>query len=313
MKQIQQFLAVCIVAVFIVSLSACAPIDSGAGTKDNYEVYLDSSVQSSTGTLAITASAYHYKRDRPLTTPADNTISVMLNGESQTLYYTVSEITLQNNETYDFDSEDRNITFRYYSPNMQLDAIILRNQDMSSFENMTQAEYEAWIRQFVAQYTTENWDEYQANYRTEYTFGEDLPYKNNEFMDTLPAGATLKERVFYYVKYYQTLKTVDMISVRFSYNSETAEGKIIVFFNPRWFDTYHADLDIDKMHTAITDYVKANLWENTTLQDIAFSNGILLWVDGNYLCKWTVTTQVLTAKGEVVTDSYYLVVDVPDA
>ena len=313
MKAFYKMFCLVVMTALVFSLTACAPIDSGTATKDNYEVYLDSSVQSSTGTLAITASAYHYKRDRPLTTPADNTISVMLNGESQTLYYTVSEITLQNNETYDFASEDRNITFRYYSPNMQLDAIILRNQDMSSFENMTQAEYEAWIRQFVAQYTTENWDEYQANYRTEYTFGEGLPYKNNEFMDTLPAGATLKERVFYYVKYYQTLKTVDMISVRFSYNSETAEGKIIVFFNPRWFDTYHADLDIDKMHTAITDYVKANLWENTTLQDIAFSNGTLLRVDGNYLCKWTVATQVLTDKGEVVTDSYDLVVDVPDA
>lgn len=294
-------------------LAACAPAIDKPVSTGNYEVYLDSAVQSSTDSLINSANAYRYKKDRPLTTPAENTISVTLNGETQTLHYVESRITLQNDETYDFNSEDQNISFRYFAPNMQLRKITLSNQDMSSFENMTQAEYEAWIRQFVAQYTTENWAEYQANYQTEYTFGEGIPHKNNEFMDTLPAGATLKERVFNYVKYYQTLKTVDMISVRFSYDSEAAEGRISVTFNPKWFDRYHADLDIDKMQTAITDYVKANLWEKTTLQDIAFSDGTLLRVDGNYLCKWTVATHVLTDKGDVVADSYNVLVDIPDA
>ena len=294
-------------------LAACAPVASNPVGTNNYEVFLDSSLLSGANTLAESVVSYTYKQDRPLTTPAETTKTVTLNGESYTLHHVESRITLQNDETYDFDSEDQNITFRYFADNMQLRTIILQNQDMTVFENMTQAEYEAWIRQFVAQYTTENWDEYQPNYQTEYTTSDGTPHKNTEFLDTLPNGAVLSDREFYYVKYYQTLKTVDMISVRFSYDPEGSGGEIFVVFNSKWFDTYNADLDIDKMQTTITDYVKANLWENTTLQDIAFSDGILVRIDENYLCRWYITTNVLTETGSVVEDSYYVLVDVPDA
>lgn len=290
-------------------LTACAPAVDKPVSTGNYEVYLDAAVQSSTGTLVSNANSYRYKKDRLLTTPVETTISVTLNGETQTLHYLESRITLQNDETYEFISEDKNLSFLYFAPNMQLRKITLNNQNMSAFENMTQAEYEAWIRQFVEQYTTENWEEYQVNYRTQYTASDGTHHKEQEFLDTLPAGSTLTDRVFNHVKYYDTLSTVDILTVRFSFE----DNFVAVIFNPEWFDTYNVSIDIEKMQTAITDYVKANLWENTTLQDITFSNGTLLRADGNYLCKWTVATYILTDRGEVVADSYDVLVDVPDA
>lgn len=310
MKRVQQFFALCIAVILAAALLvACAPADSNPVDTNNYQVFLDSSLLSGANTLAESVVSYTYKQDRPLTTPAETTKTVTLNGESYTLHHVESRITLQNDETYDFDSEDQNITFRYFADNMQLRTIILQNQDMTVFENMTQAEYEAWIRQFVAQYTTENWDEYQPNYQTEYTTSDGTPHKNNEFLDTLPNGAVLSDRVFNYVKYYKTLKTADILSVRFSFD----DNFIAIIFNPQWFDAYNVNIDIEQMQTAITDYVKANLWENTTLQDIAFTNGTLVHIDENYLCRWTITTNVLTETGSVVEDSYYVLVDVPDA
>ena len=127
-------------------------------------------------------------------------------------------------------------------------------------------------------------------------------------MDTLPEGAELCDWKFYYIKHYQTLRTADILSVRFSFD----DNSIVIIFNPQWFDTYNVNIDIEKMQTAITDYVKANLWENATLQEITFTDGTLVHIDENYLCRWSITTTVLTEKGTVLEGCYYILVDIPD-
>ena len=308
MKAFYKLFCLVVMTALVFSLTACAPIDSGSPSTGNYEVYTDGGLINGDDCLVMNDSALTYTLDCPITKPASTVITDTLNGKEYTLHYKQSSITYWNKELYYYESEDQTIFFRYLADNMQLFEIILNDQDMSVFENMTLAEYEAWITEFVSQYCTEDWDSYLKTYQTWYR-GANGFTKVSDYVADIPEDAELNTRVFTYIKPYGELRTNDSIAVKLYFE----DNKIIVSLNANKFAKYDVNLDTEKMHQAITDHVKIRLIENHTLQNITFEYGELTNQGGNILCRWKITVHVQDNDGEVLTGDYYVLVDVPDA
>lgn len=295
-------------AALICALFGCSAV-SESSPAEEYKVYTDSALLSGS-VLNSDAPAYPWNKNVQYTKPEETTKTVVVNAKEYTVHYTESYIDTMQNEYYLYETADEQVGCRYWADNMELDQLILYNQDLSRFEGMDLEQYEQWIRQFVSQYSTEDWESLKPDYTTYIHFDSEKISGNRAekgFSTEWAENETLRSRNFRYYHYVGAFKTWDSISVTFNYQS----SYIIVNLNPHRFDALGINVDLEKIQSAVKDFIQTHKFKNYTLTEIDFGTPALMYSGNNLLCQMDITIHY-TAKGNAEELDQRLLIDIPD-
>ena len=307
--KIKRLLCIALIVVLFATWPACAAVNTQESStaphdvpKDDYHVSLYGVIEGNS--ILQNAEMFKAPTSNKTTQPADLTKTLNIDGKDYALNYTKSEINENNEECYYYSSDDGNITAAYLASTLRIISLTLKNQDMSKFVDMDLAEYEEWIRQFVAQFSEEDWSTFLPHYATYMrgTLGANaIPEYVTEFEEDYPLSA----RQFTYHSCIGDYKTTDLIRAMIDFGY-----KAIWFdFNHHRFDSLTVDLDMDKINTAITNFTTTNMRTGSTLKSVRYDTGTLHYIDGNFLYSCFVYAEISGSDNEYI---YKVMVDIPD-
>ena len=301
MKRIQRFFILCMAAILMVSLAACAPAESGK-EQDNYGVTVTGT--SSIGSCLDVEIEYRTTKPVPEGTPAETTKTLTINGETHTLHFQENKWTW---DRYEFVSSDGKINALYWIEGT-LAQIDINEVDMTQFANMDQAQLTEWFHNFVSQYMQEDWSTYQESHLTSYEKGGS--HKSCKiFKADFAEDELLEERRINYRKKYLGTNTSDNFNcyIDFEWN------KITIQFSRHKFDNFTTDIDIEAARKAASDYIQAHMLEGFTFNNVIWANEMLQYEEDNLILYYLAEIHYTdTINGEDGACLYQIVVDIPD-
>lgn len=303
--KIKKLFYIALIVFLLPTFSACfvSPKQNPSTASQNeYHVYLYSIAEGNS--LLQNAEMYNAPTNNITTQPVELTRTVKIDGKDYILNYTRSEINENNEECYYYESSDGNITAAYLASTARIIYLLLENQDMSKFAGMDLTEYEAWIRQFVDQFSKEDWSNYLPHYAT-YMRGSLGADAVAEYVTKFEDGYQLSARQFTYHRCVGDYKTSDLIRAMI----DIRRNEFWFQFNHHRFDAMSVKVDIDKISTAITEFTTKNMRTDSTLNSIRYDSGTLHYIDGNLLYSCFVYAEISGSDDEYI---YQVMVDIPD-